>query len=71
MSEEWGKNGFMPWKPPFPPVPPHPAQTFDFSVAEVLSPDGDPVGHLLVFTEPYARVAGRLWWKKLSDPYMT
>lgn len=25
-------------------------------------------GHLLVFAELYAREAGHLWWKNLSDP---
>ena len=44
---------------------------FDFSVAEVLLPNGEPVGHLLVFADPYARATGHLWWKTLSDPYMT
>ena len=59
----------MPWKPQFPRVSPHPAQRFDFSVAEVLG-DG-PVGYVLVFAEPYALQTGHLWWKTLSDPWFT
>lgn len=65
------KNAPMPWKPAFPPMPPHPAQTFDFSLAELLAPDGQPLGHLLVFAEPYARKTGHLWWKTLSAPSLT
>ena len=60
----------MDWKPQFPPVPPHPAQAFDFRVAEVLAGDG-LVGHLLVIAEAYARETGHLWWKTLSDPHIT
>ena len=61
----------MPWKPVFPPVPPHPAQSFDFRVAEVLGIGDGPVGHVLVFAEPYAQQSGHLWWKSLSHPHMT
>jgi hypothetical protein len=61
----------MPWKPEFPPVPPHPAQSFDFRVAEVLAIGDGPVGHVLVFAEPYAQQSGHLWWKSLSHPHMT
>jgi hypothetical protein len=61
----------MPWKPQFPPISPHPAQAFDFCMAEVLASDGEPVGHVLVFAEPYARSTGQLWWKNLSDPFVT
>lgn len=61
----------MPWKPRFPPVPPHPAQEFDFRVAEVLAIGDGPVGHVLVFAEPYAEQTGHLWWKELSHPKMT
>jgi len=61
----------MPWKPRFPPVPPHPAQDFAFSLAEVLAIGNGPVGHVLVFAEPYARSTGHLWWKRLSDHEMT
>ena len=66
-----GRMPPMPWKPQFPPISPHPAHTFDFSVAELLAPDDGPLGHLLVFAEPYARQTGHLWWKILSDPYLT
>ena len=55
----------------FPPIAPGPAQAFAFSVAELLAADSAPVGHLLVFAEPYARETGHLWWKTLSDPYLT
>lgn len=61
----------MPWKPEFPPAPPHPAQSFDFRVAEVLAIGDGTVGHVLVFAEPYAQQSGHLWWKSLSDPHMT
>ena len=61
----------MPWKPVFPQVPPHPAQSFDFRVAEVLAIGDGPVGHVLVFAEPYAQQSGHLWWKSLSHPHMT
>ena len=76
LSSRWA-GGFvvmedrrMAWKPQFPPVPPHPAQAFDFRVAELLA-GARPVGHLLVIAEPYARETGRLWWKTLSDPHVT
>jgi hypothetical protein len=61
----------VPWKPQFPTFAPGPAPAFDFSVAERLAADDVPVGHLLVFAEPYARASGHLWWKTLSDPYLT
>ena len=48
-----------------------PGAHVDFSVAELLAPDDGPLGHLLVFAEPYARQTGHLWWKILSDPYLT
>lgn len=61
----------MPWKPVFPSVPPHPAQSFDFRVAEVLAIGDGPIGQVLVFAEPYAQQSGHLWWKSLSHPHMT
>jgi hypothetical protein len=61
----------VPWKPKFPPVAVHPAQQFDFRVAEVSGVGDRTVGHLLVFAEPYARQAGRLWWKTLSNACLT
>jgi hypothetical protein len=61
----------VPWKPKFPPVAAHPAQQFDFRVAEVSEVGGRTVGHLLVFAEPYARRAGLLWWKTLSEVCLT
>jgi hypothetical protein len=61
----------VPWKPKFPPVAAHPAQQFDFRVAEVSEVGGRTVGRLLVFAEPYARRAGRLWWKTLPDACLT
>ena len=54
----------MPWKPEFPQVPPHPAQSFDFRVAEVLAIGDGPVGHVLVFAETYAQQSGHLWWEQ-------
>jgi hypothetical protein len=57
----------VPWKPPFPSVPAHPARRFDFRVAEAAD-DRTVAGHLLVFAEFYAEEAGHLWWKNLSDP---
>jgi hypothetical protein len=65
------ENALVPWKPKFPPVAVHPAQQFDFRVAEVLGVGDRTVGHLLVFAEPYARPSGRLWWKTLSDACLT
>jgi hypothetical protein len=58
----------VPWKPQFPSVPAHPAQRFDFRVAEAAEDGGKATGHLLIFAEFYARQAGHLWWKTLSDP---
>jgi hypothetical protein len=65
------ENALVPWKPKFPPVAVHPAQEFDFCVAEVSGVGGRTGGHLLVFAEPYARQSGRLWWKTLSDACLT
>jgi hypothetical protein len=56
---------------PVPPVSPHPAQRFDFSVAEVFTLGSGRVGYVLVLAEPYARQTGHLWWKTLSDPQFT
>ena len=62
------ENAPVPWKPPFPSVPAHPARRFDFRVAEAAEDSGTVAGHLLVFAGFYAREAGHLWWKNLSDP---
>jgi hypothetical protein len=59
------------WKPTFPSVPAHPAQQFDFRVAEMSDLDGERVGYLMVIADPYARQEGHLWWKTLTDPYFT
>jgi hypothetical protein len=63
------QNAAMPWTSPDTEAVDHPAYAFDCRVGELIGPDDEQTGHVVVnvWTQR-SRIGGLLWWRRWGRP---